>query len=130
MRFDAGRILLLLSAVGLLPIALSYGAFPATTLDYLFDIEVANVNSTHIYRAVMGLYLGNLLFWLAGAWLPKLKPFALVTLALFMLSLATGRLLSIAVDGMPHWLMVVYLSLEVIIGSAALLVLMHEHHTP
>jgi hypothetical protein len=31
---------------------------------------------------------------------------------------------------MPHWLMVVYLSLEVIIGSAAVLVLMHEHHTP
>jgi len=53
---------LLFTAVGLTPIALSYGAAPSSSLPYLFGIEVDTVNLTHILRAVMGLYLALVCF--------------------------------------------------------------------
>ena len=36
------RIFLLLAAVGLTPIALSYGVAPEASLSYLFDIDVSS----------------------------------------------------------------------------------------
>ena len=53
------RGFLVFCAVGLVPIALGYGAMPAVTLEFLFGIKVDTTNLTHIMRAVMGLYLGN-----------------------------------------------------------------------
>ena len=61
------QIFLLIVAIGLIPIALSYGAFPQQTLPFLFDITVINTNGTHIFRALMALYLGFALFWILGA---------------------------------------------------------------
>jgi hypothetical protein len=40
-----------------------------------------------------------------------------------MLGLAAGRLLSLVIDGMPNWLLVVYLALELGIGILGVLVL-------
>jgi hypothetical protein len=53
------QILLLVTALGLIPIAvsLSYGVQPGETLRFLFDVSVSNVNGTHLFRAIMGLYL-------------------------------------------------------------------------
>jgi hypothetical protein len=36
-----------------------------------------------------------------------------------MLGLAAGRILSLVLDGTPHWLLVVYTGLELIFGSIA-----------
>ena len=52
------RIFLIFCAVGLVPIALGYGAKPPATLGALFGITVDTTNLTHIMRAVMGLYFG------------------------------------------------------------------------
>ena len=60
------RAFLIFCAVGLVPIALGYGAKPSVTLDALFGINVDTTNLTHIMRAVMGLYLGMVVFWLYG----------------------------------------------------------------
>jgi hypothetical protein len=107
---------LVLAAVGLTPIALGYGLVPSKSLEYLFGVSVQNVNGAHIFRAVMGLYLALALFWIMGAYKAHLRQAALYSLVVFMLGLAAGRLLSLAADGAPHWLLLVYLALEIGFG--------------
>jgi hypothetical protein len=114
------RAFLLFCAVGLVPIALGYGAKPSASLDILFGITVDTTNLTHIMRAVMGLYLGMVVLWVWGAFNKQMTAPALVSCAVFMLGLAAGRILSLIVDGMPHWLLVVYAVLEIVLGLAAI----------
>jgi hypothetical protein len=40
-----------------------------------------------------------------------------------MLGLAAGRILSLVVDGIPHWLLVVYLVLELVFGVLGILLI-------
>jgi len=114
------RAFLIFCTTGLVPIALGYGANPSFTLDALFDITVETTNLTHIMRAVMGLYLGMAVFWLYGAFNSSLTGAALIACAVFMLGLAVGRLLSFAMDGLPHWLLIVYAALEILLGATAI----------
>ena len=114
------RAFLIFCAVGLVPIALGYGAKPSASLDALFGITVDTTNLTHIMRAVMGLYLGMIVLWLWGAFNRSMAGPALVACAVFMLGLAAGRLLSFALDGMPHWLLVAYAVLEIVLGGIAI----------
>ena len=114
------RAFLIFCAVGLVPIALGYGARPSLTLDALFGIKVDTTNLTHIMRAVMGLYFGMVVFWLCGAFKKSMAGAALAACAVFMLGLAAGRILSFFMDGMPHWLLVVYAILEIVLGLIAL----------
>jgi len=107
---------LLFAAIGLTPIALGYGAMPGISLQWLFGIDASSVNSSHIFRAVMGLYLGLVLFWIAGAFNPRLQLAALWSLVVFMLGLAAGRVISLVLDGPPHPLLLTYLGLEVVMG--------------
>jgi len=111
---------LLFTAVGLTPIALSYGAAPSSSLPYLFGIEVDTVNLTHILRAVMGLYLALVCFWIAGALRQELTVPALWSLVVFMFGLAGGRILSLVLDGMPNWLLFAYLLAELAFGAIGL----------
>jgi hypothetical protein len=113
------KAFLIFCAVGLVPIALGYGAKPSYTLDALFGINVDTTNLTHIMRAVMGLYLGMVVLWLWGAVKNKMTAPALVSCAIFMLGLAAGRVLSFILDGLPHWLLVVYAALEIVLGLIA-----------
>ena len=117
------QMFLLVAAIGLLPIALSYGLIPQKSLSYLFDITVSDPNSIHIFRAVMGLYLALIIFWLIGAFKVQVRQAALYSLIVFMFGLAAGRILSLIIDGMPHWLLVVYLVLELGFGVIGLLLL-------
>jgi hypothetical protein len=116
------RAFLLFCAVGLVPIALGYGAKPSASLDMLFGIIVDTTNLAHIMRAVMGLYLGMAVLWICGAISKQMTAPALVSCAVFMLGLAAGRILSIIVDGMPHWLLVVYAVLEIVLGLGAIVI--------
>ena len=120
------RAFLIFCAVGLVPIALGYGAKPSVSLDALFGITVDTVNLTHIMRAVMGLYFGMVVFWLWGAFKRSMAGPALAGCAVFMLGLAAGRILSFLLDGMPHWLLVVYAALEIVLGLIAI-ALYREH---
>jgi len=123
------RAFLIFCAVGLVPIALGYGAKPSVSLDALFGITVDTINLTHIMRAVMGLYLGMVVFWLMGAFKPSMTGPALAGCAVFMLGLAAGRILSFILDGIPHWLLVVYAVLEIVLGVIAVM-LYKEHGQP
>jgi hypothetical protein len=113
------RAFLIFCALGLVPIALGYGAKPSLSLDVAFGITVDTTNLTHIMRAVMGLYLGMVVLWLWGAFRTTMQGPALVACAVFMLGLAAGRILSFFMDGMPHWLLIVYAVLEIVLGLIA-----------
>jgi hypothetical protein len=93
---------------------------PQASLSYLFDIDASSVNSSHIFRAIMGLYLAMVTFWIIGARNASLTLPALWSLTIFMLGLAAGRALSIVIDGMPHPLLLGYLVVEVGFGFAGL----------
>ena len=110
------QIFLLIAAIGLVPIALSYGLIPQRSLSYLLDISVLDTNTIHIFRSVMGLYLALALFWIMGAFNIEIRQAAIYSLIVFMLGLAAGRVLSLVVDGIPDWLLVVYLVLELGFG--------------
>lgn len=88
-------------------------------LSYL-GLMLHQLMSVTFFRAVMGLYLALAMFWVIGAFNAKYRLAALYSLVIFMLGLATGRMLSLLVDGMPHWLLVVYLLLELGFGILGL----------
>ncbi len=114
-------VFLVLAALGLFPIALAYGAVPQFSMPILYGIEVDTINSAHVFRAVTGLYLAMVIFWLMGAANRTLRQPALWSLVVFMLGLAAGRALSIVIDGMPSPVFVVYLGLEIGFGLIGLL---------
>jgi len=117
------QIFLLFAAIGLTPIALSYGLVPQKSLSYLLGISVTDTNSIHIFRAIMGLYLGLVVFWIIGVSKEEVRQAALYSLTVFMLGLAAGRILSLIFDGIPHWLLLAYLGLELGFGAFGLYLL-------
>lgn len=114
------QVFLLVAAIGLLPFALSYGLAPGRSLEFLFDVSIENVNGTHMFRAIMGLYLGFILFWIIGAFREDVRQAALYSVVVFMFGLAAGRSLSLLADGFPNWLLVTYLVVELGIGLLGL----------
>ncbi len=120
------RLLLLLAAFGLVPIALSYGVVPSASISYLLGFPVEGTSQTHVFRAIMGLYLANAAFWVIAANRPELQNAALWVLFLFMVGLAAGRILSILVDGMPNTVLVLYLLAELAFGAMAALLLFRK----
>ena len=112
------RILLLSAAFGLVPIALSYGVVPGRSVSFLLGFPVEQTNLVHVFRAVMGLYLANAAFWVAGAMRPSLRVPALWSLFLFMAGLAAGRIVSIVLDGVPAPALIFYTVVE--LGFAVL----------
>ena len=107
---------LIFVASGVFLISLSYGIVPNITLSYLYGIEVDSVNLSNIFRAIMGLYIGFVIFWITGAFSDSLKIPALWSLIIFMLGLASGRFLSLIIDGVPHPLFIIWMLLEIIFG--------------
>lgn len=113
------RVLLLLMSVGLVPIALSYGVAPASTLGWLFGIEAADINTRNIFRSIMGLYIAMTILWTAGAFRRSLRLPALWSLTVFTLGIGLGRLLSLLVDGVPHPLLTIYMLLEFAVAATS-----------
>jgi hypothetical protein len=117
------RFYLLFSAAGLFVIALGYGVAPATVLPRALDVTVEGTDLTHIFRAVMGLYLGMIVLWVLGAFCTSLTRAAVIAEVAFMFGLALGRVVSIAIDGVPSALLVVYTVLEISMGIWGVLIL-------
>ena len=117
---QAQRIFLMAMGIGLVPIALSYGAVPEQSLPWLYGISDPDLPTQHVFRAVMGLYLGMICFWTVGVLRPKLRTAALWTVFVFVTGIASGRLLSLVLDGWPGQLPVFYLLAEFVLAATAL----------
>ena len=108
---------LILSAVGVFPIALVYGAYPSISLPFFYDIEITNNNLANVFRATMGIYIAFNIFWISGALIKSMRVGALWSLFVFYIGAGSGRFLSIVIDGTPDTIFIIYLILE-IIGAA------------
>ena len=111
------------SAIGLIPVALSYGVVPELSMNWLFGITVELPNEAHIFRGVMGLYLALVTLWILGATNERYERAAILSEIFFMSGLAVGRLLSVLVDGWPHWLLASYIVVEAILAVAGIILL-------
>jgi hypothetical membrane protein len=120
------RFYLLFSAAGLTLVALTYGVAPADVLPKLMDLRIEGTDLTHILRAVMGLYLGMIVLWLVGAFRLDFTRAAVISEIFFMLGLASGRLLSIAVDGVPSIPLIIYTIVEIALGTWGIWVLIAQ----
>ncbi len=90
---------LIISVSIVLPTAIIYGS-PSILKEHL-DIQVNTTDLSNLLKAVMCLYLGILLVWVLGMWKTRYWIIATQLNILFMLTLATGRALSMITDGMP-----------------------------
>ena len=105
---------LIFVAFGVFPVSLIYGGHPAISMPYFYGVEVNTVNLSNILRAIMGLYIALCFFWVIGARYEKLRLAALWSLVIFMIGIASGRILSLVLDGMPSPLFIFYLAVEII----------------
>ncbi len=112
------RFYLIFSAAGLLPISLSYGIDPNRILPKLLQIQPIEGDMIHIFRAIMGLYLATIVLWLLGAIRggPMMRT-ALISEIAFMSGLAAGRLLDLALDGLPSPMLVAYNVAELVLAT-------------
>jgi hypothetical protein len=120
------KTLLIFTAIALIPIALSYGIVPEKTLTGLYGFPVEDINLSHIFRAQMGLLLGQAIFYFWGAFNPNLRRPALYALVIFMLGLAVGRVFSLIIDGIPEFGLIFSLIAEIIMGSIGLILLRED----
>tara|TARA_A100001037_G_scaffold4434_1_gene4346 strand:- start:53 stop:436 length:384 start_codon:yes stop_codon:yes gene_type:complete len=105
---------LIFVAFGVFPVSLIYGGHPAISMPYFYGVEVNTVNLSNILRAIMGLYIALCVFWIIGACYEKLRLAALWSMVIFMIGIASGRILSLVLDGMPSPLFIFYLAVEII----------------
>ena len=103
-------------AIGVFCVSLGYGFLPNLTMPFLYDIEVSNINLLNILRAISGLYIALVGFWILGAYNSNLQLPALWSLTIFMTGIALGRIASILIDGLPSPIFIFYLILEIIFG--------------
>jgi hypothetical protein len=118
------QTLLVVTGLGLVPAALSYGLAPGASLPWLFGIDASSVNTRHIFRAMAGLYLAMVGFFLAGALFARMRIPALWGLIVFMGGLGMGRLVSLIVDGWPNLLLFAYLIVEFALAAIAVWLLL------
>ena len=103
-------------AIGVFCVSLGYGFLPNLTMPFLYDIEVSNTNLLNILRAISGLYIALVIFWIVGAYNSNLQLPALWSLTIFMTGIALGRISSILIDGLPSPIFIFYLFLEIMFG--------------
>lgn len=123
------RAYLLLCAVLLLPIALSYGIAPAEVLPKVLDITVEGNDQTQIFRALMCLYFAASGYWAVAAFKPDWQQAAVVWAMLFSMSLVIGRIVSLVVDGPASRLLDIYLGLEIVGAALGVAVLVYARKT-
>lgn len=124
------RVYLLMITIGLFPIALSYGADPASTLPKLFGFPVEVPNETQLFRVYMCLYIGMCVFCALAAFRREWQHVAMIWAIIFMVSLASGRVLSILLDGMPASLLNWYLVVEAAMAGFGLWILARQETKP
>lgn len=90
---------LLVSLLVVIPTGIIYGS--ASVLEKRLDIQVNTIDLSNMLKANMCLYFGISLVWLFGIWKTKYWKRATELNILFMLTLATGRALSMIIDGLP-----------------------------
>lgn len=123
---NLNRIVLGSAGMGVAAIGATYLVAPQALLD-VYGVDIQSASEANLLRGVCGgLFLAfALVFWL-GALKPHLARSAQVALLAFMGGAAVGRLVSMVVDGRPHFLLVAVFFVEVVYSGAAVFLLRAE----
>ena len=90
-----------LSSLIVIGVGLTYGINPNKILPFFFDFKVESVDLKHVFRTIMGLYVGLSVYWIIGILKPVHWKNATYICTIFMGGLAFGRIISIIIDGIP-----------------------------
>ena len=94
-------------------------------------IELTSVNHHHLIRAAYGgAYLGIAALFLLGLANPARRAFALQSVTVLFAGFAFGRLVSLAVDGVPVGLYLGVLAFELAFATLAFVANRQEAKTP
>ena len=126
----AVQICLVVAALAFLIVGIGHLVAPLTMVAPM-NIHLGGVNAFNEIRANYGGMhsLMGILF-LSGALVTKLRDAALVTLAIFTSGLVLGRMVSIAIDGVPGAFIWLLLGGELIIAVTAWLLLWRGSRQP
>lgn len=95
------RLHLIVSLIIVIPTAIIYGFSPTSLLPQHLDIQVHTIDLSNFLRAIMCLYFGVSFVWILGIFKGDYWKVATQLNLLFMVTLGTGRVLSMVLDGMP-----------------------------
>jgi len=98
-KWISKNIHLLISVLIVVPSAIIYGS--SSIMQEFLDIQVNTIDLSNMLKAIMCLYLGISFIWILGIWKRGYWKIATELNILFMLTLATGRIISLVVDGLP-----------------------------
>ena len=113
-------IFLIIVAIGLIPLGITYGAHPSYSLlpiSFLDEVEINSIDHANIFSGIMGLYITMAIFWILGAFNKSLTIPALWSLIIFMTGIGAGRAISILTDGIPSNPYFLFLLLEIVFAS-------------
>ncbi|WP_435263204.1 DUF4345 domain-containing protein [Tenacibaculum sp. nBUS_03] len=105
---------LIISLLIVVPTAIIYGT--PSILSTNLNIEVTSIDLSNLLKAIMCLYIGVSCIWLLGIIKEKYWKSATQLNILFMLTLASGRMLSLVIDGIPTKGYVFGVIAELVIG--------------
>lgn len=108
---------LCISALAVIMIGLFYGLTPPKFLALLFDYQVATIDLHHVFKAIMGLYLAIATYWCIGIYKTAHWRNATITNIVFMGGLSFGRIISLAIDGLPSSAFLIGLVTELLFMS-------------
>ena len=117
-------LFLILVAIGLIPLGITYGVHPSFNLlpiSFLDEVEINSIDHANIFSGIMGLYVTMAIFWILGAFNKSLTIPALWSLVIFMTGIGVGRAISMITDGMPSNPYLLFLLLEVIFALIGLM---------
>ena len=119
----ATQICLAVSALAFLMVGIGHLVVPLTMVEPM-NIQLGGINAFNEIRANYGgMHSLMGLFFLSGIFVAKLREAALVTLAIFTSGLVFGRVVSLALDGMPGTFIWLLLVGELVLALAAWLLL-------
>lgn len=105
---------LIISVMIVIPAGIVYGT--PSLLHIFLDVYVNTTDAANMLNAIMMLYLGISVVYLLGIFKPAFWQKATELNILFMFALASGRLLSMVVDGIPSDVYVYGVIGELILG--------------
>ena len=117
------KIHLIISVCIVVTVSFFYGFNPS----FPFNIQLNTIDEHNFFKAIMGLYLGFSALWILGVFKQQFLKTALISNMIFMLGLGFGRLLSLAIDGMPTFGYLFGTFAELFLGFYGLWILTHYH---
>ena len=115
-KLKSKNLHLLISICIIVPVALVYGLAPKRILNEIFKIQFWTPDLSGIFRAIMGLYIAMSIFWIIGIIRPRFWIAATLSNVLFMVGLALGRIVSLILDGIPSYIFLIGIIIEVILA--------------